>query len=149
MIAGKLVFGVLMCTLQMVIIYGLGIIASNSKGHIVPLDIPGFLALSVALAASSTSIGLLIASTRLPTGFALVPMLLGGALGGAIIFPDLMPAFMQPFSFLMPQRYGVDGYVDLIGRGGDLISVLPQVGALLLFTVIFTGIAIWRFDLLD
>jgi ABC-2 type transport system permease protein len=149
MITGKLVFGVLLCSLQMAIIYGLGIIASNSKGHIVPLDIPGFLALTLALSASSASLGLLIASTRLPTGIAIAPMLLGGVLGGCIIALDWMPAFMVPFSYFMPQRYGVSGYIDLIGRGGDLISVLPQVGALLLFTVIFTGVAIWRFDLLD
>jgi len=149
LVVGKLVFGVLLCTLQMVIIYGLGIIASTSKGHSVALDIPGFLVLTLALAASSTSIGLLIASTKLPTGVAIVPMLLGGALGGCILFLDWMPAFMVPFSYFTPQRYGVSGYVELIGRGGDLISVLPQVGALLLFSVIFTGISIWRFDLLD
>jgi ABC-type multidrug transport system permease subunit len=149
LVVGKLVFGVLICTLQMVIIYGLGIIASISKGHSVALDILGFLVLTLALAASSTSIGLLIASTKLPTGVALVPMLLGGALGGCILFLDWMPPFMVPFSYFTPQRYGVSGYVELIGRGGDVISVLPQVGALLLFSVIFTGIAIWRFDLLD
>jgi ABC-2 type transport system permease protein len=149
LVVGKLVFGVLMCTLQMVIIYGLGIISSNFKGHSVSLDIIGFLMLTLALAASSTSIGLLIASTKLPTSVAIVPMLLGGALGGCILFLDWMPPFMLPFSYFTPQRYGVSGYVELIGRGGDLISVLPQVGILLLISVIFTGIAIWRFDLLD
>ena len=76
-------------------------------------------------------------------------MLLGGALGGCILFLDWMPPFMLPFSYFTPQRYGVSGYVKLIGRGGDLISVLPQVGILILISVIFTGIAIWRFDLLD
>ena len=94
-----------------------------------------------ALSAASASLGLLIASTRLPTSIALAPMLLGGTLGGAIIFPDYMPAFMQPFSFLMPQRYGVDGYVDLLGRGGTLVSILPEAGFLLLFTLVFAGIS--------
>ena len=148
-IAGKLVFGILVCTVQMGIIFGLGILASNYKGHIVRLDIPGFLILTLALSATSASVGLLISSTKLPTAIAIAPMLLGGALGGAILLPDYMPAFMQPFSFLMPQRYGVDGYVDLLGRGGDLFSILPEVGFLLLFTAVFTGIAIWRFDPMD
>jgi len=149
LIIAKLAFGVLVCTVQLAIIYALGIIASNAKGHAVPLDIPGFLVLTLALSAASASLGLLIASTRLPTSIALAPMLLGGTLGGAIIFPDYMPAFMQPFSFLMPQRYGVDGYVDLLGRGGNLLTIFPETGFLLLFTLVFTGIAIWRFDLLD
>ncbi|MFN2237067.1 MAG: hypothetical protein ACK2U1_22800, partial [Anaerolineales bacterium] len=65
------------------------------------------------------------------------------------LFLDWMPPFMVPFSYFTPQRYGVSGYVELIGRGGDVISILPQVGVLMLFSVIFTGIAIWRFDLLD
>ena len=149
LVIGKLIFGVLVCTIQLAIIFVLGIVASNSKGHPVALDWAGFLVLTLALSASSASLGLLIASTKLPASIALGPMLLGGTLGGAIIFPDYMPAFMQPFSFLMPQRYGVDGYVDLLGRGGDLLSVLPEAGFLLLFTLIFAGIAIWRFDPLD
>ena len=149
LIIGKLVFGLLICTIQMSIIFVLGILVSIYKGHPVSLDIPGYLVVTLALSATSTSLGLLIASTRLPTSVALAPMLLGGALGGAIIFPDYMPAFIQPFSFLMPQRFGMEGYLDLLARGGNLISVLPETGFLLLFTLLFAGIAIWRFDLLD
>lgn len=149
LIVGKLMWGVMICTIQMGIIFVIGILASNFKGHWVPLDIPGFLLLTLALASASTSLGLLIASTRLPTMIALAPMLLGGILGGAMIFPDLLPAFIQPVSFLMPQRYGVDGYVDLIGRGGDLMTVLPEAAFLFLFTAFFAGIAIWQFDPLD
>jgi len=149
LIIGKLVFGVLVCAAQMAIIFGAGIVASNFKGHLISLDILGFVVLTIALSAASTSLGLLIASSKQPATIALAPMLLGGALGGAIIFPDYMPAFMQPFSFLTPQRYGVDGYLDLLARGGNFITVLPESGFLLLFTLIFAAIAIWRFDLLD
>ena len=149
LIIGKLVFGLLVCTVQMSIIFVSGILVSTYKGYPISLDIPGYLAVTLALSATSTSLGLLIASTRLPSSVALAPMLLGGALGGAIIFPDYMPAFMQPFSFLMPQRFGMEGYLDLLARNGNLISVLPETGFLLLFTLLFAGIAIWRFDLLD
>jgi len=149
MITGKLIFGVLVCTIQIAVIFVLGIIASNSKGHAVQLDIPGFLVLTLALSATSTSLGLLIASTQLPATIALAPMLLGGALGGAMIFIDYMPAFMQSISYLTPQRYGIDGFLDLLARGGTLVSVLPEAGVLFLFTLLFAGIAIWRFDLLD
>lgn len=149
LIIGKLVFGVLVCTVQLVIIFGLGIIASSFRGHAVPLDIPGFLLITLALSASSASLGLLIASTKLPTSVAIAPMLLGGALGGTILLPDYMPALMQTFSRLVPQRYAMDGYLDLLARGGNLVTVLPEAGFLLLFTLIFAGIAIWRFDPLD
>jgi ABC-2 type transport system permease protein len=149
LVAGKLIFGVLVCVVQMAVIFVLGILVSNSKGHSVLFNVPGFVLLTLALAATSTSLGLMIASTNWPTTIALAPMLLGGVLGGAVILPDYMPAFMQTFSFLMPQRYGVDGYLDLLGRGAGLAAVLPETGMLLLFTVIFAGFAIWRFDPLD
>jgi len=148
-IIDKLAFGVLVCTVQMAIIFGLGILASNYKGYPATIDVAGFLVITLALSASSASIGLFIASTRLPSSIGLVPMLLGGLLGGAILFLDYMPAFMQPISYLVPQRYGMVGYLDLLARGGTLLSVLPEAGFLLLFTALFSGIAIWRFDLLD
>jgi ABC-2 type transport system permease protein len=149
LIIDKLVFGVLVCLVQMSIIFGLAILASTYKGYPVHLDIAGFLVLTLALSASSASIGLFIASTKLPSSVGLVPMLLGGLLGGAILFLDYMPAFMQPFSYIAPQRYGMVGYLDLLARDGTLLSVLPEAGILCLFTLFFAGIAIWRFDLLD
>ena len=149
LIIDKLVFGVLVCLVQMSIIFGLGILASNYKGYPASVDIAGFLVLTLALSASSASIGLFIASTKLPSSVGLVPMFLGGLLGGAVLFLDYMPAFMQPFSYIAPQRYGMVGYLDLLARGGTLLSILPEAGILLLFTLFFAGIAIWRFDLLD
>ena len=149
MIINKLAFGILVCLVQMFIIVGLGILASNYKGHPVSIDILGFLVLTLALSASSASIGLFISSTRLPSSIGLVPMLLGGLLGGAFLFLDYMPAFMIPFSYIVPQRYGMVGYLDLVARNGTLVSILPEAGVLCLFTLFFAGIAIWRFDLLD
>jgi len=149
LIIDKLLFGVLVCLVQMSIIFGLGILASNYKGYPVSIDIVGFLVLTLALSASSASIGLFISSTRLPSSVGLVPMLLGGLLGGTLLFLDYMPAFMMPFSYIVPQRYGMVGYLDLVARGGTLLSILPEAGVLSLFTLFFAGIAIWRFDLLD
>ena len=149
MIIDKLAFGVLVCLVQMVIIFALGILASNYKGHPVSIDIAGFLVLTLALSMSSAAIGLFISSTKLPSSIGLVPMLLGGLLGGALLFLDYMPAFMIPFSYIVPQRYGMIGYLDLVARGGNLLSILPEAGILCLFTLFFAGIAIWRFDLLD
>lgn len=149
MIIDKLAFGVLVCLVQMVIIFALGILASNYKGHPVSIDFAGFLVLTLALSMSSAAIGLFISSTKLPSSIGLVPMLLGGLLGGALLFLDYMPAFMIPFSYIVPQRYGMVGYLDLVARGGNLLSILPEAGILCLFTLFFAGIAIWRFDLLD
>ena len=55
LIVGKLVFGVLVCTAQLVIIFLLSIIASEYKGYPVSIDIPGFLAMTLAVICCSGS----------------------------------------------------------------------------------------------
>jgi ABC-2 type transport system permease protein len=149
LIGGKLLFGILICTVQMIILFGIGIIAGNMRGLTVTFDIPAFLLLTLALAACATSLGVLFSSTRWATSLALAPMLLGGLLGGSMIAIDFMPAFMVPISYLMPQRYGILGYQDLMVRGGGIGAILPETGILFLFSAAFLGIALWRFDLAD
>jgi len=146
LIISKLLFGVIVCFLQLSLIFVIGIIASTVKGYAVSLDISGYVLLSLMLASTVTSLGLLMAATRLPSTVALAPMLLGGALGGAILLVEWLPPYLVPISYLMPQRYAMVGYLDLLARGGGLVSILPEAGMLLLFTLIFLGIAIWRFD---
>jgi ABC-2 type transport system permease protein len=146
LIISKLLFGVVVCFLQLTIIFAVGIFLSEFKGHAVSMDIPGFLLLSILLASTVTSLGLLIAATRLPSTVALAPMLLGGALGGVILMVEWLPPYLVPTSYLMPQRYAMVGYLDLLARGGGILAILPEAGMLLLFTLIFLGVAIWRFD---
>ncbi|MEJ2600673.1 MAG: ABC transporter permease [Anaerolineales bacterium] len=146
LIVSKLLFGVVVCFLQLAIVFAVGIFLSEYKGHSVSLNIPGFLLLSILLASTVTSLGLLIAATRLPSTVALAPMLLGGALGGVILLVEWLPPYLVPISYLMPHRYAMVGYLDLLARGGGVMAILPEAGMLLLFTLIFLGIAIWRFD---
>jgi ABC-2 type transport system permease protein len=149
LIGGKLLFGILICTVQMIILFGIGIFAGSMRGLPVTFNIPAFLLLTLALAACATSLGVLFSSTRWATSLTLAPMLLGGLLGGSMIAIDFMPAFMVPISYLMPQRYGILGYQDLMVRGGGIVAILPEVGILLLFSAVFLGVALWRFDLAD
>lgn len=149
LIGGKLLFGILVCTAQMLILFGVGIVAANIRGLPFSFDVLGFILLTLALATAATSMGVLFSSTRLATSLALAPMLLGGLLGGSMIAIDFMPPFMVPLSFLMPQRYGIVGYQDLMSRGGGVGAVLPETGILLLFSALFLGFALWRFDLAD
>jgi ABC-2 type transport system permease protein len=149
LIGGKVLFGLTVCILQMLILFGVGIVAGNMRGLPFTFDIPGFILVTVALAAAVTTMGVLFASTSLPASLAIAPMLLGGLLGGCMIALDFMPPLMVPFSYLMPQRYGIIGYQDLMSRGGNLAAVLPEAGILFLFSLVFLAIAVWRFDLAD
>ena len=97
-----------------------GYSVGRMRGLPVSMNIPGFILVTLALAATSTSLGLLFSATRLPISLAIAPMLLGGALGGCILAIDFMPSWMVPISYFMPQRYGMLGYQDLMARGGGV-----------------------------
>jgi ABC-2 type transport system permease protein len=53
--------------------------------------------------------------------------------------------FMALLSRLTPQAQATIGYHTIILQGGGVVDILPQVGYLLLLSLIFFLIAIWRF----
>ena len=148
-LGGKLIYGMLTIFLQACILFGLGLSIGASRGMNFQFNLPAFLLLSLALSASATTLGLLFASTKLPQSLTFAPLFIGAILGGCFMSLDMLPAYLYPLSYLMPQRYAVTGYQDLLMRNAGVAGILPEAGILLLFAVIFLGIAIWRFDLTD
>ncbi|MBS3751712.1 MAG: hypothetical protein KGY39_09440 [Anaerolineales bacterium] len=45
-----------------------------------------------------------------------------------------------------PTAWAMDGFQNLIVRGLSFQSILMPVGILSLYTLIFFGLAVWRFD---
>ncbi len=56
-----------------------------------------------------------------------------------------MPPFLRSISYIVPHSWALKGYQNLMVRGLGLQEVLPQVGVLLGFALLFFLIAIWRF----
>ena len=52
---------------------------------------------------------------------------------------------MQTLSHISPLAWGLNGFVELFVRGGDLYSVVPHVGALLGFFVLTSLVALGAF----
>jgi len=46
---------------------------------------------------------------------------------------------------LMPTAWAMDGFQNIVVRGQGLGAVLVPAGVLLVYTVLFFGIAVWRF----
>ncbi len=105
--------------------------------------------LSLASAAAATGMGLLLASLTKTQeqagslGTLLAVML--SAIGGSMIPLYVMPHFMQTLAKFTPHSWALNGFQDVIVRGLGVSAILPSVGVLLGFAVIFWGIAIWRF----
>ena len=57
---------------------------------------------------------------------------------------EVFPATARTIAHVTPHAWANDAFSKLLKHGGDLITVLPQIGVLLAFAVLATTIAVWR-----
>ena len=89
-------------------------------------------AVSAALAACGFGIlvGVVARSYDQAAIFGSVSIVIAGALGGVMVPVYVMPRFMQNLSIFSPLGWGLDAFLDIFVRNGNVGSVLPQVAAL-------------------
>ncbi len=76
-----------------------------------------------------------------------VAFLLGlglAALGGSMAPLEVFPSTARTIAHITPHAWANDGFSKLLKHGGDLITILPQIGVLLGFAAVATAIAVWR-----
>jgi ABC-2 type transport system permease protein len=66
------------------------------------------------------------------------------ALGGSMAPLEVFPTTARAIAHITPHAWANDAFAKLLKHGGDLITVLPQVGVLLAFAVLATTLAVWR-----
>jgi ABC-2 type transport system permease protein len=66
-----------------------------------------------------------------------------GAIGGAMVPPEIFPEPMATVSWFTPHRWALDGFRELIA-GGGLTAILPQLGVLLAVAFVLLTLAAWR-----
>jgi len=97
----------------------------------------GLLLITTAVSFCSISFALLVASVAKTTEHATtiggVFNIILGALGGIMIPKFVMPDFMQTLSILSPMSWGLDGFLDIFLRNGNIVDVMKE--SLLLFLV--------------
>ena len=95
----------------------------------------GLLLITTAVSFCSISFALLVASVAKTTEHATtiggVFNIILGALGGIMIPKFVMPDFMQTLSVLSPMSWGLDGFLDIFLRNGNILDVMKE--SLLLF----------------
>jgi ABC-2 type transport system permease protein len=89
-------------------------------------------AVSAALAACGYGIlvGVLARSYDQASTFGAVSVVIAAALGGVMVPVYVMPRSMQDLSVISPLGWGLDAFLEIFVREGDLLSVMPQVAAL-------------------
>jgi len=109
------------------------------------------LAISATVALCSTSLGILIAAIAKTEaqigGVSALFLWMMGFLGGTMVPLDIMGSQMlNSISKFVPHSYAVGAYKDVLNRGADFITVLPALGVLLGFSLVFFIIGLWRFE---
>jgi len=145
-LAGKLSMMFLITCTQLAVFFGFG--------HVVfgmPLgNLAGLILLSMTLAFTTTSLGVFLASfakTQMQLGVVSSVLILGmSALGGSWWPLEFMPEFMQKLAhWVTINAWAMDGYKNLLWYGGNMTSVLPQVGLLSGFGLVAFLLGIWKF----
>jgi ABC-2 type transport system permease protein len=139
-IIGKLIPYFFINQIQVLLMLAVGVYAmplfgaeSLTLGH----SIAGLALMSVALSAAALGYGMLIAAlartTEQATTLGGVGNILLAALGGIMVPRFVMPEIMQRIADFSPMAWGLDGFLDIFLRNGNVHDVLPEAGLLLLF----------------
>ena len=66
------------------------------------------------------------------------------ALGGCMVPMEIFPDTMVQIAHLTPHAWGLDGFSELIRRGGDITSIVTELAVLTAFAVALLSIGTWR-----
>jgi ABC-2 type transport system permease protein len=97
----------------------------------------------------AASLGLLISAISRKEDqvitLSLIAMFVFAALGGAWFPLEVAGKAFAAIGHIMPTAWAMDGFQNILIRGLAFQSVLMPVGILLIYTLAFFGLAIWRF----
>ncbi|MCP5078571.1 MAG: ABC transporter permease [Psychromonas sp.] len=99
------------------------------------------LALSLAAIGLSILIATVVDSVEQATTIGGILNVLLGAIGGVMVPKFVMPAFMQEFANVSPMSWGLEGFLDLFLRNGNISDIVNESLALALFGLISLLIA--------
>jgi ABC-2 type transport system permease protein len=105
------------------------------------------LAGSFAAVSYALLIANLVSSAEQATLFTGVANLLMAAIGGIMVPRFVMPAAMQAIGLYSPMAWGLEGYLDVFLRQGDLAMVLPWAARLAAFGLACLSVAALRIRL--
>ena len=108
----------------------------------------GAILILVALSAVGAGAGMLLGSIfkneQQAAGVAVMVSLGLAALGGAMFPLDLFPPTMQRIAHVTPHAWALDGFAELVRRGGTAADILPELAVLAGFAIVLMALAAWR-----
>jgi ABC-2 type transport system permease protein len=104
------------------------------------------LAISLAAVSLALTVACLVSSHAQAATLGPILNILMAALGGIMVPAFVMPPVMQKIAAFSPMNWGLEGLLDVLLRGGNLASILPEAGKLAGFAVLMlmVGFALFR-----
>lgn len=146
---GKLLPYYLVNLIQIALMLAVGMVVFHISLGEHPLAL---IPLSLATAAAATGMGLLITSLgktqEQASSLSTILSIVLSALGGLMVPLYVMPDFMQKLAYAIPHAWALSGFLDVIVRGQGINEVMPIVGVMLGYALIFwvVGLRRFRFD---
>jgi ABC-2 type transport system permease protein len=140
-LGGKVIAYLVVCLLQFILMLAIGIWIFPAFFGFPQLQIGNqYTAIAIAtISASLAAIGFGIivgatASTHNQAAlFGSVMVVLLGVISGTFLPIHLMPEVIQYISYLSPIRWGIDNYLNLFIREGNILNILPNTLLMILF----------------
>ncbi|PLY02771.1 MAG: ABC transporter permease [Desulfuromonas sp.] len=137
LLLGKVIAYLLICMVQFGLMLAVGLYILPRFGTpVLELGSAPFALMAVALAAALAAcgygilVGTLARSYDQASTFGAVSVVIAAALGGVMVPVYVMPKVMQNLSIVSPLGWGLDAFLDIFVRNGNLTSVFPRVAAL-------------------
>jgi len=153
LLGGKLLASLVIVLVQIVVIFIVGAFLFSALGFGrlgLGKDPLALVLVSLLMAVCSVSLGAFIAAiarTQGQVGGVSTGVLwVAAMIGGTFVPTYIMPAFLRGIGQLTPHYWANQAYYDLLVRGQLLSGVTTEMLALLVFTVLFFAVGLWRFD---
>lgn len=95
-------------------------------------------------AGAATLMGATFRNDQQAGGMGVVVGLVLAALGGAMLPLELFSPTMQRVAHFTPHAWALDGFAELVRRGGSIADVLAELGVLASYAAVLLALAAWR-----
>ena len=145
-ILGKSLPRMAMSIAQFVVIFAAGVwlFDLNIRGDAVTL-VPLVIAIALCLTMLGVAATAVFRTAQQAQSFAIVGMVLFGALGGALVPFDVLPDWAQAIAPITPTYWAMKGFESVILDGESVTGIAGSIGALSGMALLFLVIALRRF----
>jgi ABC-2 type transport system permease protein len=95
-------------------------------------------------AGAGTLMGSIFQNDQQAAGISVVLSIGLAALGGSMIPAELFSDTMQKVAHITPHAWALDGFAELVRRGGNTADILPELGVLAAYALVLMLLSAWR-----